>query len=255
MRLKIKNLNRLINENLTDSEISLYIYLTQRADLKGILTNLKMREAKKVCDFSKQTFYNALRSLAKKNFLVIQKNKHIDYDIYIIDNQFEDEKDASDPYMNLHYDFLNSKDFHNLNKNIKLLLLRLFSMKNKTIKMTKDTLKKYKCLYALEFLEKYLNITQKVNGTYILKLKRGYKTTKHNIFYNSYKHKVKNIINSIGLRYFKKQLKDTIKLSINFREYFNHFRYALEEMKRYDLIQPKVINTIIQTRIKRGYSL
>lgn len=254
MRLKIKNLNRLINENITDSEISLYLYLTQRIDFKGIITDVKMNEVTNICDFSKQTFYNALRSLEKKDFIMIQKNRHIDYDIYIKNNQFESEKDTTDPYMNLHYDFLNQKEFHNLSKNIKLLLLRIFSMKNRTIKLTKDSLKRYKCLYELDFLKKYLDITQKVNGTYILKIKRKYKKTANNIFHRSFRHRVKNLIKKIGLKFVPKDLRDTITLAINNREHFNHFLYALQEMQRYQYIKPKIINTIIQRQIKKGYA-
>jgi hypothetical protein len=157
--------------------------------------------------------------------------------------------------MNLHYDFLNTKEFHNLSKNIKLLLLRIFSMKNITIKLTKDSLKRYKCLYELNFLEKYLDITQKTNGTYILILKRQYSKTNNNIFHRSFRHRVKNLIKNIGLKFVPKDLRDTITLAVNNREHFNHFLYALQEMERYKYINPKIINTILQRRIKRGYAL
>ena len=184
MRLKIRNLNRIINEYLTDSELSLYIYIVQHADLKAILMNLKMREATATCDFCKQTFYNTLYSLQKKGYLMIQKNREVDYDILLIDNQFKNEKDTTDPYMNLNFDFLEAKEFYNLPKNTKRILLRLMSMKDKRMKMTKDTLKTYKIFYELDQLKKYITITQKANGTYILSLNYKYRNKNKNLFFN-----------------------------------------------------------------------
>lgn len=255
MRLKIKNLNRLINENITNAELSLYLYIAQRINFKGIMTNLKMSETIKTCNFSKQTFYNVLYSLQEKGFLIIQKNREVDYDIILIDNQFKNEKDTSEPYMNLNFDFLDDIEFYNLPKNIKRILLRILSMKKNRMKMTKDTLKEYDVFYILEKLEKYLNITRKFNGTYILDLKYKYRNKNKNIFFKHYYHTIKNIISKTNLAYAQKDLMDTVKLAINNREYYSIFLYSIQELeKRYGILNGKIMNTIIQRKIKASYN-
>lgn len=254
MRLKIKNLNRLINTYLTDSELSLYLYIIQRVDLKGFLTNLRMREAKEICVFSKQTFYNALYSLEKKGFLIIQKNREVDYDILLIDNQFKNEKDTSEAYMNLNFDFLDNQEFYNLPKNIKRLLLRIMSMKENRIKMTKDTLKEYNVFYILAKIKKYIIVTQKFNGTYILSLKNRYRNKDRNLFFKSYYHQIKNMLSKTKLAYAAKDLKDAVTLAINNRNYFSIFLYALNEMHQYGYINGKILNTIIKRKIKSTFN-
>ena len=254
MRLKIKNLNRIINEYLTDSELSLYIYITQHSDLKGIMTNLKMREATDTCDFSKQTFYNVLYSLEKKGYLIIQKNREVDYDIILVDNHFKNEKDTSDPYMNLNFDLLNKKEFYNLPKNFKRILLRLMSMKENRMKMTKDTLKKYNVFYELDKIKKYITVIKKINGTYILNLKYQYRNKKHNLFYRSFYHQIKNMISKTNLAYSIKDLKDTVTLAINNRKYFTIVLYAIDQMHEYGYLNGKIINTIIKRKIKTTFN-
>jgi hypothetical protein len=254
MRLKIKNLNRLIKDNLTNSEISLYIYIAQRTDFNGILTNLKMCETKNICDFSKQTFYNSIYSLEKKGFIIIQKNREVDYDIILIDNKFKNEKDTTEPYMNLHFDFLDTKEFYNLSKNIKRLLLRIMAMKKNRIKMKKDKLKEYKIFYIIEDLKNYLDITQQKNGTYILSLKNKYRNKQNNLFFKSYYHRIKNMLIKSNLIYDTKDLKDAVTLAINNRKYYSIFLYALSEMKYYGFLSGKLLNTIISRKIKFSYN-
>jgi len=254
MRLKIKNLNRLMTEDITNAEFNLYLYIAQRTSIKGFMINLKMREAKNVCGFSKQTFYNVLYSLQKKGFLVIQKNREVDYDILLIGNQFKDEKDTSDSYMNLNFDLLNKKEFYNLSKDIKRLLLRIMSMKENRIKMTKDTLKKYNVFYILNELKKYLTITKKFNGTYILSLEYKYRNKKNNLFYKYFYHNIKNIISKTGLAYSTKDLKDAVTLAINNRKYFSIVLYAIDQMHQYGYINGKIMNTIISRKIKSSFN-
>ena len=254
MRLKIKNINRLVNENITNSELSLYLYIAQRTDIKGILTNLKMREATNICDFSKQTFYNVLYSLEKKGFLIIQKNREIDYDIILVDNKFKNEKDSTSPYLNLNFDFLDTQEFYNIPKHIKILLLRVISMKKNRIKMTKDTLLEYNVFYILEKLKKYLDIIQQYNGTYILSLKHKYRNKHNNIFFKYYYHQIKNILSKTNLAYALKDLKDAVTLAINNRKYYSIFLYALDQMKQYGYINGKIMNTIIKRKIKYSYN-
>jgi hypothetical protein len=213
-----------------------------------------MREAKNICDFSKQTFYNVLYSLEKKGFLIIQKNREVDYDILLLDNQFKNEKDTSDPYMNLNFDFLDEKEFYNLPKNIKRILLRLMSMKENRIKMTKDTLKEYNVFYELDKLKKYITITRKVNGTYILILKYKYRNKDNNLFFQSFYHRIKNMLSKTNLAYAAKDIKDAVTLAINNRKYYSIFLYALDEMHRYGYVNGKIMNTIISRKIKMTFN-
>jgi len=252
MRLKNDILNRLINEDITSSELSLYIFIAQRSSFEGIMPNLKMRDFVDSCDFSKQTFYNALYSLQEKNFIIIQNNREVYFDTYLINNQFKNEKDTTDVYHNLNYDFLNTNDFHNLNIHVKRLLLRALSMKTNTLKYTKDTLKKYKCFRYLKFLSKFFNIATLKNGTYILNFK--YTNKDRNLFYNYLKNKIVFILEKHKISYTLKDLRDAINVSYNNRKYFSFVLYAFNEMRKYGFLKGALLNKIITNKIKKSYS-
>ena len=141
MRLKIENLNKAIKD-LTGGELSLYIYITQRSDRNGLLQDLMMKEVCLKTNLSKQHFYNCLYALEEKGFLYVSQTKSVGYDILLIDNKFLSEEDSSEPYLNLHYSFLNTLAFHKLPVAIKRFLLRALSFAGKhKWTVSEDTLK------------------------------------------------------------------------------------------------------------------
>jgi len=128
------------------------------------------------------------------------------------------------------------------------------SIKDNRIKMTKDTLKEYNVFYILEKLKKYITVTRKFNGTYILSLKNRYRNKDHNLFFRSYYHQIKNMLSKTKLAYAAKDLKDAVTLAINNRKYYTIFIYALDEIHQYSYINGKIMNTIIKRKIKATYN-
>jgi hypothetical protein len=128
------------------------------------------------------------------------------------------------------------------------------AMKDNRIKMTKDTLKEYKVFYILDKIKKYIDVTQKFNGTYILNLKNKYRNKENNLFFQSYYHRIKNMLSKTNLAYTSKDIKDAVTLAINNRKYYSIFLYALGEMYQYGHINGKIINTIISRKIKTTFN-
>jgi len=248
MRLKIKNLVKAF-EKLTSLEFSLYIHMAQRADLKGLLQDLTMREAKQVVGCSKQGFYDALYSLEEKNFVAINYSKNIDFDILMVDNSFTSEKDSSEPYINLNFAFLNTLKFHRLSIAIKKFILRIMSFKGKR-RLSKDTLKRYKVLYLLDDLKEFFDIKVLDSGIYVFSMVYEFIKNYGNIFYQHIKHKIKNFAKKNKLKYNLKELKDTINVIYNNRSFVSICNYALSELVRQEKrkLEPKLINHIITTK-------
>jgi len=249
MRLKIKNLN-LALETLTSNEFSLYIYIAQRSNIKGLMQDLKMTDAKEQIEFSKQGFYDALYSLEKKGLIHINYSKNIHFDILLNDNSFENEKDTSDPYLNLNYDFLNTKIFHSLKLAIKKFILRLLSFKGKR-KLSKDSLKRYKVYYIINELKEFFDIEEIENGVFYFSMSFNFLKQHGNIFFCHIKHKIKTFANRHKLSYAPKDLKDAINVLTNNRKYVSIINYALNELVRQKKhLNPKLLNHIITTHKK-----
>lgn len=254
MRLKIKNLVRAFDQ-LTSLEFSLYIHIAQRVDLRGLIQDLTMADTKQVIGCSKQGFYDALYSLEKKKFLSISYSKNVDFDILLTDNYFKNEKDTFDPYINLNFAFINTRKFHELNVSIKKFILRIMSFKGKR-RLSKDTLKTYKVLYLLDDLKEFFDIKILDNNIFIFSMTYQFIKNYGNIFFQHIRHKIKTFAKKNRLTYEPKELKDTINVIYNNREFVTFYNYALNELVRQgkEKLEPKLINHII-TNHKRKLQL
>ena len=189
MRLTINNLNRAIDEKLSSYELSLYIYITKRADIKGLMTDLHMQEAIDALGCSKQTFYNSLYALHENGFVHVNFFKNSKgYDVIVNNNSFKSYADKSKPYLNLYYTLIESHEFIQLPVQLKRFILRAFTfIKHKKWTISSDVLKKYGV--TIEDIEKFFEIT--TSGTnsygdtiYHLKIKDLYRSTDTNVAYS-----------------------------------------------------------------------
>lgn len=248
MRLKISNLNNAIKQ-LSGGELSLYIYITQRADRTGLLHDLSMKQTCLKTSLSKQHFYNCLYALEVKGFLHISQAKSIGFDILLVDNKFLSEDDASDPYMNLHYSILNSLVFHKLSISMKKFILRALSFSNKhKWNVSEDMLKSYKLKIedlSRFFKVKSLGLNKKKDRHFNIQFIREFSKVDKNLFYLHYHHRLTKFLSKQKIAYTLESLNDSIQVLSNYRQYQSLAGLGLEQMKDKFLLQPKLLNYIV----------
>lgn len=248
MRLKISNLNKAIKK-LSGGELSLYIYITQRSDRTGILQDLSMKQACLKTSLSKQHFYNCLYALEVKGFLHISQTKSIGFDILLIDNKFLSEEDASEPYMNLHYAILNTLVFHRLPIAMKKFILRALSFSNKhKWNVSEDMLKDYKLKIEdlVHFFKiKNLGLNKKKDRHFNIQFIREFSKIDKNLFYLHYHHRLTKFLSKQKIAYTLESLNDSIQVLSNYRQYQSLAGLGLEQMKSNFLLQPKLLNYIV----------
>lgn len=121
MRIKYDVLEKL--KSLTNKEMDLFIHIARHQSLAGVVYGLHHKEVCKSCDMSKQSFYNALYSLSGKGIITYKKKSEIDYDVTIVDNNFDGINGFKQGrYINLHRKFISSPKFKKLKANEKYLL-------------------------------------------------------------------------------------------------------------------------------------
>ena len=143
MKLKTRNLNRLIDE-MSGREIDLFLYLIKRQNDLGQVDSIYYKDALIELSMPKSTFYSALKYLEDSDFIHIDWGSNYgEYKITITDNIFTSEENYKEGYLNLNLDLILSKMFIQLHVNMKKLLLRLLGMQAGTrkVKITKEMLK------------------------------------------------------------------------------------------------------------------
>ncbi|MBI9015033.1 MAG: hypothetical protein JEZ08_22570 [Clostridiales bacterium] len=254
MRLTIDNLNKAIDK-LSSYELSLYIYITKRADLKGLMTDLNMNEAKEVLGFSKQSFYNSLYALEEKQFININMFKNSKgYEVLLIDNSFKSYKDSSKPYLNLYYNFLEKEKFIQLPVQVKRFLLRAYTFigKKKWV-ITNDLLKKYGV--AIDDIEEYFSI--ETSGTnlygdtiYHLKLKGVYHITDTNVAYQSTYHRIKALLINKHISYTDEELSDVVSTALTYKDLPTLVLRGIMASEGKISLQPKLVTSTV-TRLRK----
>lgn len=121
MRIKYEVLDKL--KSLTNKEMDLFVHIARHQSLSGIVYGLHHKDACTSCNMSKQSFYNALYALSNKGIITYKKQSDIDYDVTIIDNNFDGPNGFKQGgYINLHKKFVKGKKFKKLKANEKYLL-------------------------------------------------------------------------------------------------------------------------------------
>jgi hypothetical protein len=118
-------------EVCTKKEIDLIIYLGQFQDGYGVVKGINYADALKNIKIAKSTFYKLLEGLEHKEIIEIDKiNENPGFwSITILNNEFKDKADYAQGYMNLNYDILHCKEFFNLTKTEKVIIINLILKK------------------------------------------------------------------------------------------------------------------------------
>lgn len=165
---KIRNnvLERLMKACLSRAEIDFILYISHYQDDSGRVIGLYYKNVCKALEISYQTFYDVLRNLEKKGIISAQKAFYGDWDVTILDNQFEKEYSG---YISTGNDIFINKDFLKCKAKEKLLAMEF-------LKIVKNPQNggKY-CISREKFLEKYgaiLHVTKRILMRYLQSLKR-----------------------------------------------------------------------------------
>lgn len=244
MKLKIKNLNRLIDK-LSGREIDLYLYLIKRQNNLGQVDGIRYKETMLNLHMPKSTFYGALYALEENEFIRINWGSgYGEFDITILDNVFTSEENYNEGYLNLNLDLILSVMFINLHVSMKKLLLRLLGLqaKDRNVKVSKDMLKNFNLYYKLNELKTLFNITE-YDGGYLFKLRKELNTHSHNVDFLQYQHKLINYCKRYKISYTLENLRDSVNVIMNHRNKMSKVQKALDYIRdTIHMLQPKLIN-------------
>ncbi len=174
---------------LKPTEMDLLYYLVFNQDNStGEVLGVKYKDVSEATGMVKQSFYNSLYSLQKKNIITYQRHEDgAFYTVKILDNDFPDNISRSKGYINLKRTVFHSKEFKELKPQEKYLVLYFY-------KRTHENQGSF-CIYVQNLyknLTLLLGVTDRVVRSYLHSLRqffsigivRGkyYITYKHNIF-------------------------------------------------------------------------
>lgn len=246
MKLKIKNLNKLIDK-LSSREIDLYLYLIKRQNDIGQVDGIRYKEVMLELHMPKSTFYGALYELEENKFIHINwGSSYGEFDIIVLDNIFTSEENYKEGYLDLNLDLILSKMFIKLHVSMKKLLLRLLGSQagKRNVKVTKEMLKQYKVYYYFEELKSLFNITDYENG-WLFTLRKELRKKSHNTYFLQYQQKLINYCKKFKIGYTLNDLADSVNVIINNRRMMYKVNKALDYIReKIHLLQPKLINHI-----------
>lgn len=184
MKLKYKIIKKL--NSLTSREFDLLIFLIRREDeVTARVEGVYYRDVLKYTGMCKQSFYNALSALERKNVIQITRNSTIDYDVYIIDNEFPNQ-DYSEGYVNLDRDVFYTEKFKLLKAHEKYML---FEFMKGTHENGHSMVRKPETLFNA--FEKALNVSRRVIKGYLHTLRSFFSIgVKNGLYYITYLHSV-----------------------------------------------------------------
>lgn len=124
MRIKYKLIPKL--KDLTSVEIDFFLYIAKYQQKSGWVRGVHNQDVCKHTGMCKQSFYTAMRGLEKKGIVRVEKNSDIDYDIFILNNDFT--KDGSltkgcEGFISLDREVFHKKQFKELKAKEKWMLL------------------------------------------------------------------------------------------------------------------------------------
>lgn len=244
MKLKIKNLNKLIDK-LSGREIDLYLYLIKRQNTLGQVDAIRYKDVMLDLHMPKSTFYGALYELEENEFIHINwGSSQGSFNITVLDNIFTSKDNYTEGYLNLNLDLILSIMFIRLHVSMKKLLLRLLGMqaKDRKVKVTKEMLKNYNVYYKLDELKILFDITD-YDGGYLFKLRKELRVHSHNVDFLQYQHKLINYCKRYKISYTLEDLIDSVKVIMNNRHKQCKVNKALDKIRdTIHILQPKLIN-------------
>lgn len=187
MRIKYSLINKL--NTLKSTEFTLFLYLAKYQQLNGLVQGVHNQMVCQETGMCKQSFYNALRGLEKKNIISVTKASDIDYNVLIIGNDFTAEEafdKGCEGYINLHRAIFHKKQFKQLGAKEKWLVLYF-------LHCTHENRGSYR-IGTHKFYEKFcaiLKVTKRMVREYLHKLRSFFSIgIKNGLYYITYKRSV-----------------------------------------------------------------
>lgn len=123
-KLKYDVIKKLMScpEPITSTEINLLVYLSHYQCDRGSIIGVYYKTVCEELKISFQAFYDALYGLQRKDIIKIKKGSYYDWDVLILDNNFNFEIE-SPSYLNTGTDMFHSKKFYDMKANEKILAM------------------------------------------------------------------------------------------------------------------------------------
>lgn len=121
---KLKNtyIDRMIDMQVSKSELAFILHIARHQDDYGIVHSVYYKDICAAIDISIQKFYDILRSLTDKNLIFYEKVNTADVKVHLIGNNFAD-KDFSQGYINVAGKDFRRASFINMKAGSQLLYL------------------------------------------------------------------------------------------------------------------------------------
>lgn len=252
MKLKIKNLNKLIHD-LSGREIDFYLYLIKRQNSIGCADGIYYKDVMDALHMPKSTFYAVLQELQIKNYIYLRDlGNATGFDIFIYDNSFLTEGDFKEGYVNINLDFILSEDFILLNVNLKKFFLRMLGLQanNKQVKILKDTLKQYSVYKLMDSLLRLFDITPDGNG-YLFSIKTKLLKKSVNDVYLHYEGKLVNYCRTYSVNFTSTELRDSVRTIVNNirKNKMALIHKAFDSIRKKGRLQPRLITHICHSKV------
>lgn len=235
-KLKYPVFKKLLDKNLTHSEVILLLYLGMNQDESGWARGIYFKDVEEETGLSIQSYYNAWRGLVEKEVISSQKNHPKDRDFKILENDLR-AKNFKEGYYDLSQKIFSDPEFAELKANE--ILLAMDMIKNNMasdrafIIGTKTFFDKYQKLFQVNerTLRSYIKSIRKFfyvkckgkKYSFLPKIDKVYKNqfTKEKYEERSYREKVVKIGCSRAKikNYDKKEFEDTEQLLIQYKNY------------------------------------
>lgn len=183
-RLRNSIIKKMFEKKLTGTQVSFLLYISRVQDINGVSCGIYYKDTCKELGISYQQFYNLLKSLEEKGFITWEKASRYDYDIRIIDNDWEGQPHKG--YVNTNKKLFFNRAFLKLKGAEKLLAMEfqkfieinacsfhmgvrnLYDKYGKLLGVTKRVVRGY-----LRTLKRFFSIGIK-NGQYYISLRKEY---------------------------------------------------------------------------------
>lgn len=166
-KLKSATFEKIIQANLTSSELNFIVYLSHFQDDTGTIIGVYYKDICEAIKISYQTFYDVLRSLSEKGIISYKKKNYSDWDITILNNDFSYENALKEGYISMGHDIFNDPEFYRLKTPEKLLAIHI-------MRASGAGSRRY-CIGIEKFYEQYRNVfgvTKRVLQGYIKNLRK-----------------------------------------------------------------------------------
>lgn len=185
MKIKYSIIQKL--NTLTAKEMDLFFYLVRRQNQEdGTVEGVYYRDVMRQAGMCRQSFYNALRGLEKKQAVTVTKISDMDYNVCIPGNAFPAREEYRKGYVNLNRQAFRSKKFQALKAHEKFMLLEFLKGTHEnghSLNMKTENL--------YEKFMKLLKVSKRVIRGYLHRLKQFFSIgVKDGKYYITYLHSV-----------------------------------------------------------------